>query len=349
MRSLSPLLALPLLGACELDFTGIGDALAEGVCGGHCSAPAPAPGVAVSGTVWVGSYVAEEPEAWILVYAPPDTVAPVDSISLYYGGHYSSHFGSQPAPAVCGYVARAVSWTGSATQLERLFPASTDCQPSLLTVQGPVFRLPAYPPLDEPFVVWGEVMVQGRPAQPGEVTLVTPRRAAEGTVEQTITTGEDGIWRIEAPDGAQRYSLCRRAWAFVRSELGIEHESRLDLPSSGDCGNARRMPDIRIGSRKAAVGVVFRRPSPTSHVRVGEGAARLALLNPADSSEVGETFETYDDGSFHLWFSHEMSEPGCDWLLRAELDGRVEIRPLLPPGVTDCRPEIYHAFEFSGE
>lgn len=77
---------------------------------------------------------------------------------------------------------------------------------------------------------------------------------------------------------------------------------------------------------------------------VGAGAARVALLNPIDSTVVGEEFATLDDGSYRVWFPHALATAGCNWLLRARhANGVTEIRPLLGTS-TACVETIYHDF-----
>jgi hypothetical protein len=344
-RLLSLLLTPALLTACELDFTGIGDALVQAYCAGPCYEPTPT--LSVSGTVWVGSYRADDGETTILLYSPSDTVAPADSTLVHFGGGYWRDFGPSPAPAVCDYLARAVLWTGEVTGLEPLFPTDGDCQPSLATVSGPAFHLPAYPPLLEPFVISGSVRIDGRPARSGEVTLASPLRAPDGSQEQRFTTDDNGEWRVEATDRAQRYSLCRRVWVLAWQGGVIVDDASLEAPANGMCVSGRRLPDIRIGTRLAAVGSVRRGASPSPLEPVGEGAANVSLASPADSSLVGEVFETHDDGSFHVWFPHEMPDPGCDWLLRAEVADQIQYRRLLPDGAASCQPRFYHDFDFT--
>jgi hypothetical protein len=92
------------------------------------------------------------------------------------------------------------------------------------------------------------------------------------------------------------------------------------------CGDARVLPDIRLGTIQAARGFVYL-GDPARDERVGAGEAWAQLLRASDGAVVGETFPTLDDGSFHVWFPHEIREPGCDWILRVtHASGGSELR-----------------------
>lgn len=350
MRKLPSLLLTALaLAACDFDLTGLGGNWFGEPCYGCYTPP---PSVSLTGLVYVGPYRAEPEEAVVLLFAPSDTVTPMDSIRVDYGGMYWKDFGSNPTPAECGYVARAVKWTGEKTQLQPLFAHASSCGSSTYVASGPRFDLPEYPELDEPFAVWVEVRVAGEPARDGEVQLQPSLRVPDGAFDWSADwTPSDAEGRVvfETIDGAQRFALCRYVHATVQAAAtGELHYTALHPVSDGSCGDARRLPDLRLGTRKAASGRVFlggRDLHDTPTATAGE--ATVALVSAADSSVVREVFETYDDGSFHVWFPHEMFDPGCDWLLRLELGERVHYRPLLPPGATSCQPDFYHDFELT--
>ena len=349
-RLLSLLLTPALLTACDIDLTGLGDGL-FGPCYG-CYTPSPS--VSVMGVVLVGPYLAESGEAVVLLFAPTDTVTPKDSVRVESGGTYWKDFGSSPAPDVCEYRARAVLWTGEKTAFQPFFSNPSSCASSTYASSGPRFGLPDYPELDEPFVVWAAVRVAGQPAKEGEAQLLPPLRIPDGSFVSSaawIPSNAEGRVVLETTDGAQRYTLCRYAHVVVQATAtGEERYAGLDLPSDGICGSERRLPDVRFGTRKAAFGSVYvgtRSFGPLP--RAGAGEATVSLVSPIDSTIVGEAVETHDDGRFHVWFPHEMFDPGCDWLIRAEVADQVQYRRLLPDGATTCLPEFYHDFDFTSE
>jgi hypothetical protein len=350
-KALVLLVLLPLSAGCvDLDLTGLGDALVAGLCGGSCPPPPP-PTLAVMGRVQVGPYPAATDEAKVLVYAASDTIMPTDSASGF-GSYYWFDFGANPVPAVCGYLARAVKWSGETTELKPLFVPGESCEVSPGARQGSDFELPDYAPLDQPFVVWGNVRVDGRTPTAGEVVVKLHLRGTDDGAwpEVEVPTDDEGVFRYETTEGAQRYEFCVDAGASVqRAGGGDPVYSGLGPSSGGECHDERQVPDVRIGTRKAASGWIFTSQSDAWLPRdmVGAGAARVALLDPADSTIVGEEVETYDDGSFHVWFPHDMQDPGCDWLVRAELveTGEAKVQPLSANG-TACYPDMYLQFEF---
>jgi len=347
-RHLALLLTLPALAACEIDLT---EPLSDiDWCLISCSGGfgPPPPSVFVTGLVWVGEYLAFEGETQILLYVAPDTLVPVDSIPVL-DGHYFRGFGATPTPEICGYLARAVLWSGESTGLERLFPTTGQCQATSYGTTGPTFDLPAYAPLSTPFVVRGRVLVDGQPA-PGDVQIRPSLRIARtGSQPPYVTTDVNGHWSFEVVDAAQRFGLCAWAGADVYSPAtGRSDYARLDSPTNGICDTERVLPDVRFGTRKAAVVQVYRETSPGMPARVGAGEAKVSLAMAADSSAVGDEFTTLDDGVAHVWFPDDMENPGCAFLLRVELDGAVQHHPLVPPGETGCRENYYRFFQFIG-
>ena len=340
-RHIKLLLTIPLLGACDWEVLGPSDEPVS-LCWWGCYDPTPT--LATSGLVYVGPHPTDEGEAKVLLYLPSDTETPIDSVEVW-GGSYWLDFGPAPAPVVCSYLARARLWSGETTSPEPLFPTS-GCQPSLNHVTGPTFRLPAYESLAEPFVIQGRVLVAGELAGPGEVELGVQLRSGQAHAE-SISMSEDGEWRFETIDGAYRFSLCRRVHVYARhGASGIEQHPFLELPAE-PCESPRKVPDVRIGSWLAAIVRVYRDTAPGTFTRVGAGLARVSLASPADSSIVGEAYETLDDGGVHVWLPHGMS-PTCDLLLRAELGGRVQFLPLQPPYDQSCHGGYYHTVEFRG-
>ena len=351
IRHVTLLLTIPMLVGCELDlFEPDWDGGCFFSCGGYGYDYTPPATVSVSGQIFVGEYEAMEGEARILLYAASDTVSPVDSIQAY--GWYHRDFGPTPGAQVCGYLARAVLWSGESSGLEPLFPTQASCQATSYGTSGPTFHLPAYPTLAEPFVLRGRVLVDGEPAQAEEVRLGIwmrqPPMAATGPV--MVTTSAGGDWSLEVSDGAQRYELCRWVNAEVQhvAATGPDHP-RLNQPSRGICESERTLPDVRIGTRKAAVVEVLRDVSPGVLQGVVAGAARVSLRLPSDSSLVGEEVTTLDDGTAHVWFPHDMASPGCAFLLKVELGARVQYHPLQPVGATDCWDGRYLPVQFIGD
>ncbi len=350
MRKVTILLALlPLSSACfDLNLTGL-DLCWDG-CGPYTP---PVPRLSVTGTVTVGDYQAMWNEATLLVYAPTDTIEPWDSIPAP-GGYYID-FGESPVPDACDYLARAVLWTGEETALQPLFASAEPCEVSNSPRTGSAFQLPGYPELDAPFTVWGRVRVDAEPAAPGDVVVsVFLRPGPSGSPsEAEVSTDDEGRFLYETTDGAQRFWFCSGAGASVRrSEEDTWVFTGLGVVPDDACGSAVEVPEVRLGTTKAAHGWIYLISDGPTHdwLPVGAGEARVALLDPADSTVVGEEYETYADGSMHVWFPDEMQDPGCDWLVRAELveTGEAEIKPLREDGETYCYPDIYKEFAFGG-
>jgi hypothetical protein len=349
-RSLVVLGLASLAAACELDFTGIGDGFAQAFCESGWCAPGP-PHVWVLGTVRVGTYVAQPEEAFVLLYDASDTLTARDSIPLWWSGNYLADLGESPAAAACGYLARAVFWSGERTALRRLLPSADSCKPAVTAWTGPDFGFPAYDPLETPFVISGMVWVGESPATAGDAVASLQVRT-EGGQQATVhvSTDDEGIFSYETTEGALRFAFCHSVLAGVARVVPDSTASvELGPVPDGRCDDGRRLPDARLRWRKAASGRVYLGDASGGlPAAVAAGAAHVALLSPRDSTVVGEESETYDDGSYHVWFPYEMKSPGCDWLLRAELaeTGEVQIRPLLPEGTTGCYPPVYDDFAF---
>jgi hypothetical protein len=129
------------------------------------------------------------------------------------------------------------------------------------------------------------------------------------------------------------------------SAPGVELVASLGPREWEACLGDRGLPDIRFGSTQAVYGFVWVDDGFRPRL-AGAGEAVGELLDPTDSTRVGEAVPTLDDGSLHLWFPAEMGWPGCNWLVRVTLDGGASFtRPLLPPG-QGCAPSLYHDFTF---
>lgn len=349
MRKVTVLLALlPLSSACvDLNLTGL-DLCWDG-CGPHTPPP---PRLSVEGSVTIGPYQAIWDEVDLWVYAPADTVEPVDSFPI--GGGYHVDLGESPAADACDYLARAVLWTGEKTELKPLFASSEPCEVSRAARRGSDFEFPDYPSLDAPFAVWGQVRLDGEAAVTGEVVVtVFLRPGQDGSPSEVeVATDDDGRFRYETTEGAQRFWFCSGTGASVRqSDQETQIYTSLGFLPEETCPDEIQLPEVRIGARKAAHGLIYVKPENPllPWLPVGAGDATVALLDPADSTVVGEEFETYVDGSFQVWFPDDLQDPGCNWLVRAELveTGEAEIQTLLDGGPY-CYPDLYRDFVFDG-
>jgi len=342
MRRMLPLLTLaPLLSACEIDLTGL-DLSGIGWWGSGL------PDYYVSGLVLVDDYSAEEREATVYFYEPTDTLSPVDSAWTSWDGRYvRSWWGEDPTPGVCDWVGRAVLWTGQATELQPIFDASQPCDSTMTYRTGPVFEL-AYEPLEAPFRLEGTVFLDDNPLQ---LEVAVPLRGSGGAV-LTTTSDADGLYRFETDDPAQRFSWCRWLSAQVTDPISGDPTMATlqEVADPAACGDRRRFPDFRFGATKAVTGTVGIADDPLSGPRLAHlGEATVTLLSPTDSTEVAGPAETLDDGSFHIWWSAEVSQgrfPGCDWLLGVDLeDGRSVIVPMLANPQDQCQADVYRYVE----
>jgi hypothetical protein len=350
-RRSQPLVLLPLLAGCEFDFTGIGDALAEAWCGpGQCL-----PTLSASGTVRIGDYYAWGQEASVLVYTDVDTLRPIDSVSVYPGpsrGVYWIGFGASPPAGVCRFMGRAVLWDGRRSELRPLFRGAPSCVASYEGAYPAAdFVLPAYTPLPEPFAITGTVSVDGDPPPSGAASVRLTVRTHDNMGPVAVPLDDQGTYRLETNDRAIWFALCHAVRARIEvSATGgaLVRETELAATTLGTCVSGRRLPDVRIGERKAATGRVWiRETAQVPYTLVGAAEAQVAILRSTDSTMVGTEVSTQDDGYFHLWFPDGLVDPGCDWLLRATLVGdTTEVRPLLPAGEGPCREGVFHDFWF---
>jgi hypothetical protein len=328
-----------VLGACEMDLTGLGDAFdwdPDPDLGGSINLT---PQMLVAGNVAVGGYAALQDEVVVELWDPADPIAPVDTMALT-GSRYFFNLGSSPSNTVCTYQVRGRRWDGATTAMQPLFPPTAPCVVVPTMMAGTAIELPAYAPLPEPFVLEGEVFVDGRPADSSTQIEVLVRALDGSRASERIEVGVGGRYRIETRDGAQRYAYC--ATPQVR---GVDPSGRAEVTDLSSvpiehCGGRRVLPDLRFGAVKAASGVVYL-GDPASGVRVGAGEAWAELLRATDRVVVGEKVTTFDDGTFHLWFPAEMREPGCDWLLRVtHAGGGSELRGYPSSGCTF--PAVHH-------
>ena len=308
-----------VLAGCEMDLIGLGDSWEwdGGVDVGGSTSFTPQT-VLVSGSVAVGGYAALQGEVVVELWDPAKPEAPVDTVSSTFG-RYAFDLGLAPRSDVCGYLVRGVRWDGSASPKQPLLaspPSPCTLVPSALP--GTAIAMAQYPPLVEPFVIEGTVLVDGRPASASSRVDVLLRGVDTAPLPRRVEVGADGRYRLEIRDPAQRYAHCsipQFARVSATDPSGKVEYAQLEPLPLERCGAGRVFPDIRFGAIKAASGRVY--VSEAGRDRpVGAGEAWAELLRASDGAVVGETVHTLDDGSFHVWFPHEMSEPGCDWILR---------------------------------
>ena len=340
-KTTAALLLLPLTAACEIDLSGLDFG---SIWGGGMGGFSPTT-VVVQGTVTVGRFRALDREVTVQLFDPAQPSTPV-ALSVSSSGQYTFDLGASPGPRVCDYLVRGILWNGETTQMQPVFalvPSPCALSPSLMS--GTALSLPAYGPLTEPFVIQGHVFLEGRTARTDEATVeVSMRDSTQSGSISSLRTDAGGRYRLETNDAAQRYALCSGVRAQVRDALGGIEDVQLGSLPHQDCGNVRTLPDARLGTLKAAVGSVYLGEAWLNRP-VGAGEAWAELLRMDDGTVVGERFETLDDGSFHVWFPHDLRQPGCSWLLRVTLaSGSSEIRNLFPTG--DCQGPAYHPVSF---
>lgn len=337
-----------LLAACQLDITGL-DSFDWSWDGGGADWGGYGPSLDLRGHVSVGEYPAFSGEVTVYLYAPQDTLTPVDSAGTGWDGSYERVWSAEDGPDVCDWLGRAVLWSGERGALTPLFDGQRHvCDPDHIYQSAAELSV-EYEPLTSAFGLTGRILSDDEPAQLEvsiPVAVMNPLDDSEPS-EVVVTSEADGLYRVETTDPHQRYLWCQDVVADLISPPSstpvFAQLWRVADPAA--CGPERHFPDIRLGTIKAVTGHVdivvnfslgIYRPADE-----GEGTVRL--LDPADSTAVLGPVETLDDGSFHLWWSAEVSHegfPGCDWLLEVELsDGRSTVEPLLRDG-ENCRPEL---------
>ncbi len=297
------------------------------------------PGLSVTGSVRIGPHHADDYEAIVYLYDPSDTVHAVESVSTYWPGGFTVSYWRNPGRNVCEFLARAVLWTGEATELQPLFDAPPrPCVPDAKVHEGADFTFDAYPPLDAPFVIRGRVLVDDVPRATDVSVLV---RDTIGALDRTwLTTRSDatGEYRLETLDLAQRFSWCR----LTRAEVPRAGDDvlRMGMGRIEDelCTDSLRLPDLRLGVYHAVSGRVYVFDGDANPSLAGPGEATVTLLDPADSSAVSDPAEILADRTFDVWFPVWLSQgafPGCDWLLRVDLgDGRSSTELMRSPDST---------------
>jgi hypothetical protein len=382
-RYLLALALVPSVAGCDLGFnlTGLGDSFACTDCwdvgGGGGSGRSSR---YYSGQISIGPYSVVEGEATVYAYDPSDLTVPIDSAVSHDQGcfrlvtnscvpGYTFDFGSEPAPVICGYLARVVLWNGDSSELAPLFPtAPTPCD-SLSTPGGARdYSLPAYSPLNTPFALEGSVVIDGRPGDAVRVDILTrptPTDSAstcdawsffsvrrdESVLPPRATcvhvyTDPSGRFLYSTTDPAQLLVLCGLAIARVSLPDDRTLQRQLESTTRDTCTH-RRFHDFRFGGQEAAGGAV-RLLDAERWAEAGE--VYVEVLDPSHSSTIGEPGWTLDDGSFFLWLPDEMVEPPCDLVLRATVaGGGSKIQPRSPGATaTSCSGGYLNLFELAG-
>jgi hypothetical protein len=290
----------------------------------------------------VGPFRAMDREVAVELFDPASPSTSV-AVSVSSSGQYTFDLGIFPGPSVCSFRVRGVLWNGETTSMQPLFaPEPSPCSLRPGWIAGAPLNVPPYGPLAEPFTIEGRVFVDGRPARADEATVeVAMRGATLADSATSVRTDSDGRYRLETRDAAQRFALCSQVRARVRDAAGRSEEVQLHSLRPADCGSVRALPDVRFGTLKAAIGFLFLGeavPQPY----LGAGKAWADLIRMDDGTVVGERFAALDDGSFHVWFPHDVLQPGCGWLLRVTLaSGASNVREL-HHGSSDCQGVAYH-------
>lgn len=332
VRFLGLLAILPAWTACEIGPFELGSIPGSG--GGLGGAYRPTE-VIVSAPLEVGTYPAVFGEAVVRLYPgrDADPAQLVDSV-MSSGGEYRFFLGQAPATEVCDYWVHVERWDGVVVEPVDLLPdLSAPCELDLGSYPGSAVALPGYDPLPEPFTVEGRVFVDGDSAAAAGIRVTLPLRSSGADYpEAGLTVGDDGRWSYATTSGAERYRFCAGVEAAVEDPTyGGFHWIYLDRLSAGGCSMSRELRPLRFGQVMAATGTVFR--DQRSSERVGLGEVRLQLIDPADSTPYGAPVPTSDDGRFDLWLEPGDERDICDWMLRAEMEGRDPVVvPLNPPG-----------------
>lgn len=355
IRSVAFCLLCTALSGCDYDLDLFGPE-ASGWSGSD-AAPPPDPELMVRGEVFVDGYPVAWDEAFVEVYAPEDTLRPVPVTFIAQDdgpwitltrtrapvawGAYELNFGSFSDPAVCSYLIRVILWNGSRSELRPLVPnPPAGCDPQWVPLQGSRFEMAGYGEEEERWV-GGTVFVDGVLAGQGGAGVELQVRRRRGEPPAFVTTGPDGSFRVTL-DGPQWFALCSRGIG-ARFRAG-DYEQFLDFGGFDEvesCGSGRRLPEIRLGQTLAAEGVVRVDGAPA-----GEGGGWVRLLDPADSTLVGDTARTQDNGGYRLYFPLGLEEPGCDWLIEAGItDGPSEVRPY--QRFDHCSDREWHEFELT--
>lgn len=361
--------------ACNWDFnlTGLGDAFSCNDCwdvgGGSWGGGGGYVTTSYHGRISIGSYSAVPGEATVYLYDPDDPTLPVDSSgsSSFSGSEYAFNFGNTPGPGVCDYLAQVVLWNGDSSDLLPLFPSrptSCDSLPAAMTTRD--FELPPYEPLDAPFTLTGHVLIDGAPAPSGVRVDVRARWAGDASVsicswgfysvqhdQYLWSTSEcvpsftdaSGSFSYSTTDRGQWFVLCDVAAAQVTLPDGTTRITQLGSIARSEC-TERRLPDVRDGSVEVAQGTIR---IEEIDEWVGADEAYVEILDPNDSTVIGDRAWSLDDGSYHLWFPDGAGKPPCDLLVRATLlDGGSEVRALFPGSTEATCPITWsHSFRLS--
>jgi hypothetical protein len=328
--TLSPAFA----GCLDFDFTGIGSGLGAGYGGSYT------PTLSVSGEAFVGSSPILVQEAIILLFTEGDTSTPVDSVGAQDEGYYLD-FGATPDPDVCSLLVRARRWDGELSPIVPLF-AQAPATCGVGHHAGSTLELPEYPPLSEPFVLRGRVLLGDRPAGSGEVAVqLYLRRDGLSHQPTSVSTDEEGAYSYETTDRATWFAACRGLHANAVID-GSFYEAWLGHMDHDDCMDSRTLPDIRIGWQKAAEGRVVNVWTGRSW-NAADGAVEVRLEHLSDTTVAPVVAQLLDDAHYHVWFPLEFgAEPGCDWKIAVFVAGVPALEQVLDAGGYGCTPPYFY-------
>jgi hypothetical protein len=285
----------------------------------------------VQGNVMVGTFQAIDREVRVELFDPANPSTTV-AATVSMQGRYFLDLGATPARDACTFHMRGILWNGEVTSSQPLFTTvPSPCALPLGTHLAATLTLPAYAPLDEPFIVEGEVLIDGRTARAQEAHVEIRTRQSWLLSVDTVRTDADGRYRVETRDAAQRFAWCSQILGSVRDASHRVAEVQLGALPPSECGNRRALPDVRMGTLKAVVGALYLN-NTTMERYLGAEEAWAELIRVSDGA-VGERFPLLDDGSFHVWFPHGLSDPACGWILRVTLaSGPSDVRDISGSG-----------------
>ncbi|MEQ1858290.1 MAG: hypothetical protein ABL963_17695, partial [Longimicrobiales bacterium] len=231
MNKAALFLLLPALAACDMDF-GLGLDLTGLGWGSGGWGPYTA---SVEGSVMVGPFRAMEDEVTVELFDPARPGTTLTTSVSSEGGYYSFDLGAAPAANVCSYQIRGALPDGTTSAPQPLFdPVPAPCALAPSWYIGSTLSVAAYEPLEEAFTVQGTVLVDGRAATAGEVTVeltLRPRTPSDSVL--VARTDANGRYRFETYDAGERFALCSGAWAGARDGSGRSQSLRLEgLPQS---------------------------------------------------------------------------------------------------------------------
>jgi hypothetical protein len=291
----------------------------------------------VRGEVYIGGRPAAPREAIIHIYAPTDTLEPISSWRMCADGYYCLTFGASPDPRACGYLIGVERWDGARSEKQPLFVSPPlPCVPAPSIAVGQRIEFPTYAPLDPPFTLTGVVYVDSARAGAGAATAIVNAEWGSGFDLKTDGTGR---YTLTTTDGAERVRLCSSVQVRVTSGVHTDLHSQLGSVPLRTCGPTREMPEVRFGWGTALRGSVHSGGAP-----VGWRAAHLELLGRYDSTVVGDTAWTRDDGSFQLFLPFG-TRLDCESLVRVTHGSQSLTYRMHDVGSGPCGYGLNHVFQ----